>query len=180
MPKRHQHRDRHDRSPGDQRARYSDRGGPAARHAETHDVRREQLTNPKGLPPSDEEFDRDIAPDTSANELGGHMDESIRAVADKTLHERLDMLGTDDLARIPVLAPGTRLEQGGTYIDLNHLDRGSFKAMAGQEAGPGDRYVAKRDLDYELWNQLAGEDREPAIVRPAREEHGIANERDQT
>src|SRR4051812_2035990 len=37
-----------DHSPGDRRQPYSDRGGPEGRHAETHDVRREELTNPRG------------------------------------------------------------------------------------------------------------------------------------
>ena len=40
MPKRNQR----DPSPGDARKPFSDRGGPAGRHAETHDVRREELT----------------------------------------------------------------------------------------------------------------------------------------
>ena len=35
-----------DYSPGDARQPYSDIGGPAAKHAQTHDIRHEQLTNP--------------------------------------------------------------------------------------------------------------------------------------
>ncbi len=38
--------------------------------------------------------------------------------------------------------------------------------MGGHEATDDDRFVAKRDTDYELWNRLAGDDREPAIERP--------------
>ena len=45
-----------DHSPGDARQPYSDRGGPEGRHAETHDVVREQLTNPTGPEPEDESF----------------------------------------------------------------------------------------------------------------------------
>ena len=37
-----------DHSPGDRQQPYSDRGGPEGRHAETHDIRREELTNPVG------------------------------------------------------------------------------------------------------------------------------------
>ena len=155
MPKRGQH----DHSPGDDRVPYSDEGGPAGRHARTHDVRREAVTNPKGPEPPDEEFALDLAerdPTGSATPLGGHEDESRPAAADKDLHERLRELGADELTRLSVLEPGTRLEQGSTYVDLNDADRRPFTAGGGQEAGPGNRYVAKRDTDYELWNRLTG------------------------
>lgn len=155
-----------DHSPGDRRQPYSDRGGPAARHAETHDVRREEVTNPKGPEPVDESFAEQLAPDTSTAEPGGHADESVAAVADKNLHERLPQLDDAELSRLSVLETGVALEQGGTYIDLNDLGRGPFKAIGSQEAGKHNRYVAKRDIDYELWNRLVGEDRDPEIERP--------------
>ncbi|MGI9146515.1 MAG: hypothetical protein ACR2IK_08240 [Chloroflexota bacterium] len=163
MPRRGQH----DQSPGDGRTPYSDQGGPAGRHAETHDVRREELTNPTGpVPDRVEEFAADIAPDTSAVESGGHADESRSAVDDKDLHARLAMLDEAELARLSVLEPGARLEQGGTYVDLNDRSRTPFKALGSQEAGADHRYVAKRDTDYELWNQLVGQAREADIERP--------------
>jgi len=71
------------------------------------------------------------------------------------------------LARLQVLKPGTRLEQGGTYVDLNRLNEGPIKALGGHEATARDRYVAKRDTDYELWNRLVGEDGDPEIERPS-------------
>ncbi len=154
-----------DHSPGDRRRPYADRGGPGARHAETHDVRREALTNPKGPAPADESFAEQLAPATATIELGGHADESSSAGDDKALHRRLPGLDAAELARLAVLEPGAQLEQGGTYLDLNDLGRGPFKAMGGQEASPDKRYVAKRDTDYELWNRLAG-DREAAVERP--------------
>jgi hypothetical protein len=105
-----------------------------------------------------------------AQQLGGHAGESTPAVDDKTLHERLPQLTQDELAHLPVLRPGTQLEQGGVYVDLNHLGRGPFKALGGQQAGSGDRYVAKRDVDHELWNRLVEQDRgaetEPRIEHP--------------
>lgn len=154
-----------DHSPGDRRRPYADRGGPEARHAETHDVRREELTNPKGPEPVDESFAEQIAPDDSAGKPGGHVDESVPASEDKALRNRLPDLDADELARLSVLEEGARLDQGGAYLDLNDRGRGPFKAIGGQEARPGNRYVAKRDTDYELWNRLAG-DREPEIERP--------------
>ncbi len=154
-----------DHSPGDRRRPYADRGGPGARHAETHDVRREALTNPTGPAAVDESFAEQLAPDTATAEPGGHTDESSSAGDDKALHNQLPGLDATELARLAVLEPGTHLEQGGTYLDLNDLGRGPFKAMGGQEASSDHRYVAKRDTDYELWNRLAG-DRDVEVERP--------------
>lgn len=157
----------HDQSPGDGRKPFSDRGGPEGKHAETHDVRREELTNPKGPQSRDESFDADIAPDTSTAELRTHVDESTPAVEDKSLHGQLDMLEGDELARLTVLQAGAKLEQGSVYLDLGDLERGPFKAIGGQEVGPSDRYVAKKETDYELWNRLVGQDREAELERPS-------------
>jgi hypothetical protein len=159
-----------DHSPGDRRQPYSDRGGSEGRHAETHDVRREELTNPVGPQSEDTSFAEQLAPaDTRPG--GGHMAESAPAVDDKALHERLSELTGEELSRLQVLEPGTRLEQGGTYVDLNRLSEGPFKALGGHEATERDRYVSKRDADYELWNRLVGEDSDPQIERPS-ESHG--------
>src|SRR5215211_1958508 len=154
-----------DYSPGDRRQPYSDRGGAEGRHAETHDVRREELTNPVGPQAEDPSFAAQLAP-VEAGPGGGHATESAPAADDKALHIRLPDLTGDELARLQVLEPGTRLEQGGTYVDLNRLGHGAFKALGGHEATEANRYVAKRDTDYELWNRLAGEDDNPEIERP--------------
>ena len=154
-----------DHSPGDARKPYSDSGGPQARHAQTHDVRREQATNPKGPEPEDTSFAEQMAPETTGGP-GGHAEESVSGAADKVLHERLPGLDNDELSRLAVLEPGTRLEQGGTYVDLNSLADGPFKALAGHETSARDRIIAKRDTDYELWNRLVGQDAEPEIERP--------------
>ena len=98
-------------------------------------------------------------------EVPGHADESRPAADDKGLYERLPDLNDAELARLSVLESVTALEQGGTYLDLNDLGRGPFKAIGGQEAGPGNRYIAKRETDYELWNRLA-RDREAEVERP--------------
>ena len=157
-----------DHSPGDARKRYSGSGGPQARHAQTHDVERERATNPKGPEPEDSSFAEQMAPDTTGGP-GGHQEETVSAVEDKDLHRRLPELTNDELARLAVLESGTRLEQGGTYVDLNNLGDGPFKAMAGHETTERDRIIAKRDTDYELWNHLVGQDAEPEIERPVPE-----------
>ena len=156
-----------DTSPGDARQPYSDRGGPEARHAETHDVRREALTNPTGPEPRDESVDADLAGPEQRDSSPGHADESSPAADDKRIVTRLGgRLSPDELARLSVLEEGTRLEQGSVYLDLEDLARGPFKAIGGQEAGQRNRYVAKRDADHELWRELVG-DREPEVERPA-------------
>ena len=155
-----------DRSPGDAREPYSDIGGPAGRHAQTHDVRQEELTNPKGPDHSLDEFADDLAPVERPDETGGHVEESAPAGDDRSLAGKLDALSTDEIARLAVLEPGTRLDQGGTYLDLNDIGRGPFKAIGGHEAREHNRYVAKRDTDYELWNRLVGDDAETRVERP--------------
>lgn len=154
-----------DHSPGDRRQPYSDRGGPEGRHSETHDVRREELTKPVGPQAEDTSFADQLAP--VEMRPGGHAAKSASAVNDKALHRRLPELTSAELSRLQVLEPGTRLEQGGTYIDLNRLSEGPFQALGGDEATEHDRYVAKRDTDYELWNRLVSEDSDPAIERPS-------------
>ena len=79
----------------------------------------------------------------------------------------LPRLDNAELARLSVLEPGTPLEQGGIYLDLNDRASGPFKAIGGQAAGRRTRLIAKRDTDYELWNRLAGRHREPDVERPA-------------
>lgn len=152
-----------DRSTGDARQPYADEGGPQAHHAQTHDVRQEELTRPKGLGPPDD-FADDLAAESGV-QRAGHTEESTSAVDDKELHGRLG-LDADELGRLTVLEAGTRLEQGGTYVDLNDPGRQPFKALASQEAGPDDRYVSKRDTDYELWNKLVGQHRDAEVERP--------------
>ncbi|MDP8938488.1 MAG: hypothetical protein M3O23_12305 [Actinomycetota bacterium] len=159
MPRRGQH----DQSPGDARKPFSNQGGPAGRHAETHDVQREEATRPKAAEP-EEDFSADLAPTTTSG--GGHVDESLPAAGDKQLAADLDMLSSDELARLSILAVGAQLDQGATYVDLNDLARGPFKAIGSQEASADNSYVSKRDTDYELWNRLVGQGREPEIERP--------------
>lgn len=163
MPRRGQH----DQSPGDGRKPFSDQGGPEGRHAQTHDVRREELTNPKGPEPEGEDFAADLSSHAEAGPHRGNLaDESTAAVEDKTLHTKLAMLDNEELARLPVLDPGVQLQQGSVYLDLNDLERGPFKALGGQEVTATDRYVAKREADYDLWNRLVGEEREAEVERP--------------
>ena len=63
-------------------------GADQGRHAETHDVRREELTNPVGPQREDPSFAEQLAP-VETGPGGGHMAESAPAADDKVLHNRL-------------------------------------------------------------------------------------------
>jgi hypothetical protein len=154
-----------DHSTGDARQPYSDQGGPAGRHAQTHDVRLEEATRSK--PHDDgEDFEADLKAEQTH---GGHVDESILASDDKELKTELD-LSADELKRLSLLTVGTRLDQGGTYVDLNDPVLKPFRAMGGQEAGEDNRYVAKRDTDYDLWDHLVGQGRSSEVRRPVEQD----------
>lgn len=114
-------------------------------------------------------------PDASPQELSalamaggtpGHTDESTAGVDDKALHGMLPGLDDAELARLSIVEAGMPLDQGSVYVDLNDPGRGPLKALGGQAAEAGTRYVAKRDTDYELWNRLVGQDRNAEIERP--------------
>jgi hypothetical protein len=75
-------------------------------------------------------------------------------VAELDLHELYPELSQDEIGHLPIIRPGTMLEAGGVYFDLSAPERGPFKALAGQQAGTGNRYVAQRDLDPDIWRRL--------------------------
>lgn len=155
-----------DHSPGDRRKPYSDVGGPAGRHAQTHDVEREQLTNPKGPEPVDESFELQLHPNDPELDPPGHAEESLPADQLKDVVNELPELSGEELSRLTVLELGTELEQGGTYLDLDNPDRVPFKALGGHRVQDGQRVISKRDTDYLLWNEIVGDREEVEIERP--------------
>lgn len=154
-----------DQSPGDGRKPYSDQGGPAGRHAETHDVERERLTNPTGPEPEDETFAEDLAKETPESIRQAQLD-TMPGDDDKDLVNALPELDQDDLAQLSILVAGTPLEQGSVYLDLNDRKRGPFKAIGGQEVSGSERIIAKKTTGYELWNRVTGEDDTAEVERP--------------
>ncbi|HEU4572837.1 MAG TPA: hypothetical protein VFR93_09120, partial [Candidatus Limnocylindrales bacterium] len=63
-------------------------------------------------------------------------------------------LPDDARERLTILVPGTRLEAGGTYIDLDNLAAGPFTARDGDVVPDGRRIVSKKAIDFELWNRI--------------------------
>jgi hypothetical protein len=109
-----------------------------------------------------EEWRRDLNPDPMAgqNRGGPHdtLDNARTAYEHKDAHRRLSAFSDDELRTIPIVPPGTRLQQGAVYIDLRSHDRDEFKARGDMEAGEDNLYVAKSEVDYQLWNRLIGVD----------------------
>ena len=111
-----------------------------------------------------DEWQRDLNPDHLAGQnIGNETDNREAAQADRTaFHLRkagLDLgpIPDEDLKQVPVLAVGTRLQQGATYVDLMHNPAEEFTARGDDEARPGHAYVPKDRVPYEVWNRLIGE-----------------------
>ena len=106
-----------------------------------------------------DEYRNDLNPNYRAGQNDGPHPQATRTAYDiKKLHDRNSDLRDDELKRIPVLDEGTRLEQGATYLDLRHPERGTFQAVGGMVTGPDNWYVPKAEVDYELWNLITGVD----------------------
>lgn len=115
------------------------------------------MTNQEQAPGHDEQTDenweRDLHPDKSLDR-----NESTPTAFDvEGARRHLGDIGDDDLKQISIIPDGTRLDQGATYIDLLG-NREEFSAHGSMEAGRGHAYVAKADVDYQLWNRLIGVD----------------------
>jgi hypothetical protein len=107
------------------------------------------------------EWRRDLNPDPMAGQNVGvasrHTDAETRTAYDlKHVHRRLGDWPDEDLKQIPVLVPGTRLQQGATYVDLDDPERGEFTAMGDMVASEDQSLVPKSNVDYQVWNRLIG------------------------
>ena len=105
----------------------------------------------------DLEYEEDLRPNPRAGENRGpgHYD-TMTAYDVKELHEMLGEIPDDALKQIPVLEGQARLEEGATYFDLAHPERGEFTGMNDQQSGPDEYLVDKSTVDFELWNKLIG------------------------
>lgn len=108
-----------------------------------------------------EEWRQDLNPDAMAGQNRGlgeaHLaTEAPTAYEVKDVHRQFHGFTDDELKRIPVLPPGTRLEQGAVYVDLQDLGLREFKALGNMSAEAGHYIVPKSEVDYQLWNRLIG------------------------
>jgi hypothetical protein len=70
------------------------------------------------------------------------------------IETRVMVLTEEEIGALPILKPGSKLEPGGVYIDLSHPHTAPFKAIEGQVAGTGNRYIARRDVPHDVWNRV--------------------------
>ncbi len=108
-----------------------------------------------------EEWRQDLNPNAMAGQnvglAGPHPERNATTAFDlKTAHRLLQGLTDAELKQIPILPPGSRLEQGATYLDLHTPSHDEFKARGDMEADPENWYVPKDQVDYQLWNRLIG------------------------
>ncbi|HEX8694521.1 MAG TPA: hypothetical protein VF746_19010 [Longimicrobium sp.] len=109
------------------------------------------------------EYQRDLSPDHMAGQNvgnpSGDREVGLRTAFDvKSVHRSLSGLPDDELKQVPILEEGTRLQQGATYLDLAHPERGELTATGDMAAGPENVYVAKDRVPYQTWNRLRGVD----------------------
>ena len=78
-------------------------------------------------------------------------------VDSQELAARWSELNDDDWAHLPIVPVGDHLEPGKVYFDLNHPERGTFKALGRQEVTNDNRFVAQDDLDTNLWTTFTGD-----------------------
>lgn len=97
---------------------------------------------------------------------------SVRTAFDlKGVHGAFRDFTDDELKQIPVMPEGARLEEGATYLDLADPVPTELTAHGVMEAGKGHQYVAKTEVDYELWNRLRGIT-DPERTRPVEKDEG--------
>jgi hypothetical protein len=87
----------------------------------------------------------------SSSRRGRH----ARTAADiKVLTEKLTVLTGEELAEIPIVSVGTRLKQGGVYLDLRSPAPVPFTATAETVAQELNYFTPKAEIPYEIWNRL--------------------------
>lgn len=104
-------------------------------------------------------FEQDLHPHNRAGESDLPGPFTSRTAYDvKTLHDRLREVPDDILKQIPILDPGTRLQEGAVYFDLRRPEAGEFRGMNNIAVGVDEWIVPKESVDYEMWNWLIGVD----------------------
>jgi hypothetical protein len=98
----------------------------------------------------------DLNPDHMAGQNIGNREDLTPASDIKDLVSNVRGFTMDELRQILVVAPGARLEQGATYVDLADLDRNEFTATGAMVAGRGQWLVPKKEAPAPFWNRILG------------------------
>lgn len=121
-----------------------------------------RAVKPQAVQKHPDEWQRDLNPEHLAGQnIGVDPEHAIeREMTAFHLRKRgHDLRGLDDndLKQVPVLAEGTRLQQGATYVDLTRAEPREFTATADMMTERGHAYAPKDRVPYEVWNRLIGE-----------------------
>jgi hypothetical protein len=104
-------------------------------------------------------YQQDLNPDASKGMnygLEGAPVPTQSAYEIKDLHEQLADFGGEELRQIRVVCEGARLETGATYLNLADDPPHEIQASGDEDVRPGDWFVPKKEVAYELWNRLLG------------------------
>ncbi len=109
-----------------------------------------------------EEYQRDLNPDFMAGQNygldGERFEEGAATAYDyKDIQDLLPDWTPSELKQLAIVPEGTRLQQGATYLDLRHPERGEFKARGDMVAPSDSRLVPKDRTSYDLWNKLTSQ-----------------------
>jgi hypothetical protein len=74
----------------------------------------------------------------------------------KDVHRAWHTLPDDTLKQVPVLPSGARLQQGATYLDLAHPERGEQIGLGDRTTMLDEWMVPKDQVPYWVYNQLRG------------------------
>ena len=85
--------------------------------------------------------------------IGGAKNRYRSAAEIKHLARQLHQFNDDELAQIPVLRKGERLQQGAVYLDLASATE-PITATGNMAAGDDHLYVPKAETPYPYWNRL--------------------------
>ena len=121
-----------------------------------------RVVKPQAVQKHPDEWQSDLNPEHLAGQNIGLDSEHATEREMTAFHLRKrghDLRGLDDndLKQVPVLAEGTRLQQGATYVDLTRAEPREFTATANMTAERGHAYAPKDQVPYEVWNRLIGE-----------------------
>jgi hypothetical protein len=120
-----------------------------------------RAVKPQAAEKHPDEWQQDLNPERLAGQnIGVESGETDHAMTAFHLRKRgHDLRGLDDndLKQVPVLAKGTRLQQGATYVDLTRAEPKEFTATANMTAEGDHVYAPKDRVPYEVWNRLIGE-----------------------
>lgn len=64
-----------------------------------------------------------------------------------------------------IVEPGLELAAHEVYLDLASPGQGPFRALPGQTAGSGNRYIAETTVAPAIWHALVRRDAADAVTR---------------